>query len=219
MTDQDIIAIKNSLQAIQDSLSNNWWQNLLLVIAGATPTLIIAYYTHKWNVEKETKLFALSAEKEDRRIKTELVGKIKAAENDLLISGMQYLASETGYDYYFSYDNAWIAMNGISKFQEQITKNLEPRNIKGLEFKQNISLFGSLIAQYNYLVKDEKIDELFQKVESLDVKYDHGFETMNLDQLKSVDLKEATQKTVTHFRVEFGKQVRTLVHYIVLNKQ
>lgn len=217
MTDQDIISIKESLVAIENSLSNSWWQNAIMIVIGAAPTFLISYFSQRWTSQKELELFNLDQSREERKIKSELIGKIKSLENELFISGLHYVMSEILYYQIFWIKNKVPSITPAQ--QNRFDENVATRNTKGEWFKNCTSQFASNVAQYNYFVKDEKIDKLASEISLTDpIRYGEEFEKMSLAELNALNIKDYMAAAEQKYRSGYGIKLKELVRYIILNK-
>ena len=152
MTEQEI---SNAIQDIQASLANRWWQNAGFVLLGAVPSALVAYLNYRWNKN----LFALTKEKEQVRILAGIVAEVKALQYRYWKTADEYIMKWAMFEFHKTIREK--EPHGFRpEFKEKIVE-LRDESIKSAdEMIEHETLLSKLLAEYNYLVKDKKIDEL-----------------------------------------------------------
>src|ERR1044072_9228321 len=192
-TEQDFIDLKNTVLQLQQAQADKWLHDLTLLVIGAVlaavPTIILAILSNRWNKrlffltkDKDEQMFRLEEAREQSLIKSKIFGQIKVAETELMTAVSDVIQRNLAF-------NDSLAVYGKvdeerkNVMNETVTHNkIEAEKFARIAMNKKAA-FLQLIHEYNYLVKDKKIDELVNLFSETGMTMKMGFDDMTVEQL------------------------------------
>jgi hypothetical protein len=217
-TEQEFIALKNSVEQLQKVQADKWIRDLALIIvgavAGAIPTISVAIISNRWS----KKLFFLTRNKEESVFQSKLYGEIRLIEGNLISSSQKNISAIILWQYYLFRYQAADLENKVNEFQE-LSRYQKQKEESEHPFLNDKFEFIRLVSEYNYFAKDEQLESLLTEFEQTILTIDPKLGSFTSDDLFKDSTSILMVASITESFSNYRSKIKSIVDHIRKNKR